>query len=315
MSLLRTRWAAIGAAVAVTLGAGGLGLVHATNPSGASAYQPINPCRLVALRAAPDTVGTLGTSLGDDVSVTVDGWGAHGDCTGPLALPSGTTGLALNVTALNPTERTNLRLHPSDIPVPGTSNLNPVPGEPPAPNAVDVKLDASGRFDIYNFQGDVEVIVDVVGVYRDHDHDDRYYTEGEIDAMAPMLASGTQGNTAISDTGSGAVVATATVAANAPGTIVASGAATISESDGDAVGCGLFEDGETFTLARLQQFQPDDDGVTDINLKGVVAAVQHFQVLEAGAQTIEFRCLVTSTIGDGNSTSARGQLSLVFYPG
>ena len=43
----RARWAAIGAAVAVSLGAGGLGIVQATEPDGATAYVPIEPCRLV----------------------------------------------------------------------------------------------------------------------------------------------------------------------------------------------------------------------------------------------------------------------------
>ena len=161
---MRSRWAAIGAAVAVTLGGGGVGLVYATNPSNASAFEPLaQPCRLAELRA-PE-------GIGPDAERTLDGWGSVGNCN----LPTGTKALAANVTALNATERTNVRLYPANAAIPETSNLNPVPGEPPAPNAVDIGLDpSSGKFTIYNFRGTVEVIVDVVGVYRDHDHDDRY---------------------------------------------------------------------------------------------------------------------------------------------
>ena len=62
MSLLRTRWSAVGAAVAVTLGAGGIGLVSATFPSDATTFVPITPCRLFDTR--PEfQVGDRGTPL------------------------------------------------------------------------------------------------------------------------------------------------------------------------------------------------------------------------------------------------------------
>ena len=49
------------------------------------------------------------------------------------------------------------------------------------PNAVTTGLSADGKFDIANGIGTVDVVVDVVGYYTDHNHDDRYYTEAEID--------------------------------------------------------------------------------------------------------------------------------------
>lgn len=87
----RARWAAIGAAIAVSLGAGGLGIVHATAPDGASAYIPIEPCRLVDTRSdAQFHVGPHST-LGPDSKIMIDGYGAQGECTSP-ALPNGTEG-------------------------------------------------------------------------------------------------------------------------------------------------------------------------------------------------------------------------------
>ena len=169
-SLLRTRWAAIGAAIAVSLGAGGIGISHATTSSGERPiYVPIDPCRLADIR--PDTIGP-------DSSRDFDGWGTTGDCT----LPTGTSGLALNVTAVGATQQTNLRFHPQGTPTPDTANLNPTPGAPPTPNAVNVSLnDANGKFTVYNRFGNVSVVIDVMGYYDHHTHDDRYYTEAEVD--------------------------------------------------------------------------------------------------------------------------------------
>ena len=158
----RSRWAAIGAAVAVTLGAGGIGITHATTSSGERPiYIPIEPCRLADNRPA---------GIGPDTSVTFDGWGTVGDCT----LPANTARLALNVTAVGATQQTNLRFYPADAAVPGTANLNPTPGAPPTPNAVNVDLDAAGKFNVYNKFGTVAVVIDVMGYYDDHNHDDRY---------------------------------------------------------------------------------------------------------------------------------------------
>ena len=178
-TMWRSRWAAVGAAVAITLGAGGIGLVQATTSTGEKPiYKPINPCRLADIRPAPDTVGPRTSPLGPDESYTLSGWGAVGNCN----LPNGTAGLALNVTAISPSQATFLTLHPTGVPLPLTSNLNPTPGQPPTPNAVNVDLNAAGQFNIFNKFGTVYVIVDVVGYYDDHNHDDRYYTEAEADA-------------------------------------------------------------------------------------------------------------------------------------
>jgi len=174
---MRSRWAAIGAAIAVTFGAGGIGITHAVTDSGERPiYLPIEPCRLADLRPAPDQVGPRSGPLGAGEQYDLSGWGSVGDCT----LPSDTAGLALNVTALGATLPTFLALFPADAAdIPNASNLNPVPGQPPTPNAVNVDLDAAGMFSIYNLQGNVNVIIDVVGIYDDHNHDDRYLKQAD----------------------------------------------------------------------------------------------------------------------------------------
>ena len=174
---LRSTWAAVGAAVAVTLGAGGIGITYATTSSGEKPiYLPIEPCRLADTR--PEfQVGDRATPLGADETYTLDGHGAVGNCN----LPSGTAALSLNVTALDATAPTFVSLFPAGAGLPVASHLNPLPGQGPTPNAVNVDLSAGGAFSIYNLAGNVNIIVDVVGIFDDHVHDDRYYTKSLSD--------------------------------------------------------------------------------------------------------------------------------------
>jgi hypothetical protein len=162
----------------VSIGAGGIGISQATTSSGERPiYVPIEPCRLADTRPAFQ-VGPRTAPLGPAEIYILAGWGLVGDCT----LPTGTTGLSLNVTAVDPTQPTFLTLYPAASTLPDASHLNPAPGQPPTPNAVNVDLDGAGEFKIYNRFGMVHFIVDVVGYYDHHTHDDLYYTEGEADA-------------------------------------------------------------------------------------------------------------------------------------
>ncbi len=176
----RARWAAIGAALAVALGAGGIGVARATSPGNATTFVPITPCRIIDTRPEPAfNVGTRSTPLGGGDTLTVSAHGDNGNCTG---IPSAATALSLNVTAVDATMDTYLTIWPTGEPQPDASSLNPTPGQTPAPNAVTTALSASGRFDVYNLQGEVHVIADVNGYYVDHHHDDRYYTKTQVDA-------------------------------------------------------------------------------------------------------------------------------------
>jgi hypothetical protein len=183
----RTRWAAVGAAVAVSLGAGGVGLLQATAPEGAAAFVPITPCRLFDTRPAPHTVGTRTTPLGPDEIYDIAGHGAQGNC----ELPDAAVGLVLNVTAVDATQATFLTLFPTGAERPTASHLNPSPGAPPAPNAVTVDLSGEGEFSVFNRFGNVHVLADVVGFYTDHHHDDRYYTKSQADATRAQLEAAT----------------------------------------------------------------------------------------------------------------------------
>jgi hypothetical protein len=178
MSIISTRWAAIGAAAAVTLGAGGIGLVSATSPAGALTFIPITPCRVIDTRPAPDNVGSKSSPLGPGEVHTVTVHGTNGDCTG---IPTTAKAVSLNVTAVGATQPTFLTLWATGQTRPLASSLNPTPGQPPTPNAVTTNVDTNGRFNIYNLQGNVHVLADINGYYTDHNHDDRYYTKTQVD--------------------------------------------------------------------------------------------------------------------------------------
>jgi len=177
MSSIRTRWAALGAAVAITLGAGGIGLASATSPAEAVTFVPITPCRVIDTRPAPDTVGTKSSPLGPGETHTVDTHGDNGDCTG---IPSDATAVSLNVTALGATLPTFLTIWATGETQPVASSLNPAPGQPPTPNAVTTNVNTDGEFNIFNLAGNVHVLADVNGYYVDHHHDDRYYTKSAV---------------------------------------------------------------------------------------------------------------------------------------
>ena len=177
----RTRWSAVGAAVAVVLGAGFvLPNASAAVISGERAvFVPIVPCRLFDTRPAPDNVGPRATPLGPSEAYTQQVGGPNGHCN----IPTDATAVAMNVTAVGGTANSYLTVYSSDATErPQASNLNWTPGSPAIPNKVDVKLSATRAINLFNLAGSVNILADVVGYYADHNHDDRYYTKAEIDA-------------------------------------------------------------------------------------------------------------------------------------
>ena len=158
----RSRWAAIGAAIAVSLGAGGLAITNAASaPGGRSAFVPITPCRLFDTRNDGNGVGARKTPLTGGEILAQQVTGTNGNCTIPLDA----VGIAFNVTTVNGTNASFLTVWPSDAPRPLASNLNWVAGAPATPNKVDVKLSGDGKASFFSNAGTVDVIADIVGYY------------------------------------------------------------------------------------------------------------------------------------------------------
>jgi len=157
--LWRSRWAAIGAAVALTLGGGGL-LVANAAPSPASSIVTISPARILDTRTDIGLPGPFVSAASQKLQVT----GA--------VVPAGSTGVLLNVTVVAPSANGFLAIRPGDaIGAPSTSSLNFNAGDI-APNAVQVALPTSGvhagqvdiTYDAYGVGGPTtDVLIDVVG--------------------------------------------------------------------------------------------------------------------------------------------------------
>jgi hypothetical protein len=157
--LTRSRWAAIGAAVAVSLGAGGIGLIaHAAN-SNPSSFVSITPCRLFDTRPAT-LVGDRNTPLNTGEEFVRQVWGANGNCT----IPSNATAISYNITVPTGVD-SFLTVFPADATRPNSSSINPVRGESIKANGGIVGLSAAGAIKIYTHTGPVDALLDITGYY------------------------------------------------------------------------------------------------------------------------------------------------------
>ena len=151
----------IGAAVAVSLGAGGAGwFAHAAGIPAPASFVSITPCRLFDTRPAPDTVGDRSTPLTAGEDFTRQVTGTNGNCT----IPSGATGISYNLTV--PTGIDGfLTVYPADATRPLSSNINPVAGEGVKANGGIVGLSATGAIKVYTLTGPLNAVLDITGYF------------------------------------------------------------------------------------------------------------------------------------------------------
>lgn len=168
--LWRSRWAAVGAAVAVTLGAGGLITVRAD--SAASVFVAVTPTRLLDTRIDVGLVDAFvsGTGRVLDVTGTVPVVLPSGSAGTGAPIPDGATAIVANVTAVFPTSAGFVAVRPGNATgTPTTSSINFTSSGTVSPNSVTVELAAAGTVELF-FQGAVagattDLLVDIVGYY------------------------------------------------------------------------------------------------------------------------------------------------------
>jgi len=157
----RSRWAAIGAAIAVTFGFGGFVTgsfaAPATGPGSTAVFKPIAPVRILDTRPAPFNTGGIAGPVGPDQTITLQVGGV-------TPVPARATAVVMNVTATDTTNASFLTVFPSDQPRPTASNLNWVAGDT-VPNLVTVSLSSDGKVSFYNHVGSTNVVADVAGYY------------------------------------------------------------------------------------------------------------------------------------------------------
>lgn len=123
-SVWRSRWAAIGAAIAVSIGGGGLFVARAAS-SPPSATVVIEPVRVLDSRDGNDVglPGPFVSAVGLDLQVT----GSIQTTTGnQVVVPDGATGVMMNVTVVNPSANGFVSIRPADaVGPPGCGRIPP----------------------------------------------------------------------------------------------------------------------------------------------------------------------------------------------
>ena len=151
----RSRWAAIGAAVAVSLGAGGLAVVNAAVSSDPAVFHALSPVRVFDTRNGTGGVPVAALLPGGSIDVQI---------TGVNGVPANATAVVLNVTVDNGSAASFLTVWPTGDPRPLASSLNWT-GPAAQPNGVIAPIGAGGKVSFYNDAGTVNVLADVSGYY------------------------------------------------------------------------------------------------------------------------------------------------------
>ena len=142
-----------------------------------SRYRPVDPVRIADTRHAypwPSSFNPLSTK-----TLQVTGMGG--------VPATGTTAVVLNVTVAQPSEESYLTVYPADVARPLASNLNFGAWYALA-NQVIVRTPADGNIAFFNFAGETEVIVDLIGYYEDAGSEEA----GRYVAMDPYRAIDTR---------------------------------------------------------------------------------------------------------------------------
>lgn len=286
-----------------------------------STFVPTPGCRIADTRPAPNTIGLRSAPLfaGDVFEVAVHG--ENGECTGALGIPDDAVAVSLNVTAVNATARSNIRVYPADLAeVPLLSNLNVTAGAPATPNKVDVKLSADGKIRVFNFQGSVNLVIDVVGYYTDSSLNELSQAllaaEARIGALEaaqpfavsesflPVVASG------VSDTPRAfvSVVVTAPVAGQVT---LNSTAIVFVSSDGGNVFCAIYETADIPAVTivgtpSIQRWQTGGSGRS-----GTLSGTRTFNVAAGATVSYSLACETRDSVSAVLTTS---NLTAIFTP-
>ncbi|NDD98360.1 MAG: hypothetical protein EBZ93_12880 [Actinobacteria bacterium] len=176
MSAMRTRWAAIGAAVAVTLGGGGFFVANAgtTTPNADdAAYHPVTPVRVLDTRRT-DAVSNGVIKL--DVEGPIATINSNGTTTSVQVAPTTASAVAINLTVTEGQKNGGygfVKVYPctqTTDAAPEASAIN-FENKVDIANALNVTTSATGEI-CFSVYGTADLIVDMSGYYDDSRLDD-----------------------------------------------------------------------------------------------------------------------------------------------
>ncbi|MEM9513559.1 MAG: hypothetical protein AAGA42_01770 [Actinomycetota bacterium] len=285
-------------------------------------YVPTAGCRAFDLRPTPNQVGPRPAPLAAGEVYTQQISGGVGECVGAQAIPADAVAVAMNVTAVGATAQTNLRLFPADLTeVPLLSNLNVSAGQAPFPNKVDVALSPGGAIKIFNQNGSVSVLGDIVGYYTNASLIDLDTRLAAVEAQASANAAGVaaldaaQAFTKVSETEPGFTSAQSTpteivsveVTAPVDGHVatIATGY-MVEQTDGQSVRCGVMD--------SVSNPPPGEQLLWQSPTGGDLAHLSASRVFDIGAGETATYSLVCINTSFGASDVYSPRLTAIFTP-
>ena len=174
---------------------------------------------------------------------------------------------------------------------PVTSSLNPAPGQTPTPNAVTTPISPTGQFNVFNSAGTVGLLIDVVGYYVDHNHDDRYVNSfaksAVVDAPGAFLTTTPTSYVSV------------TVTAPAAGHVTLNSTAHVrnTTTDGAEIFCAIvlasaIPPSDLFDTESAQIFERGGEGI-DGNLSGT----RTFEIANGATVEYALACNKTNEVG------------------
>jgi surface protein len=125
-------------------------------------YNPLTPTRILETRGvAGGPIGSPAEPIGarESREVTVTGVGGVPE--------DGVGAVVLNVTAVDATSDGFVTVFPKGDERPAASTFNPRAGGPPIANEIIAKVGDDGQVQVYNHNGEVDILFDVVGYFPD----------------------------------------------------------------------------------------------------------------------------------------------------
>ena len=183
-SLIRSRWAAIGAAVAVTLGGGGLIGVSAASVDTDQTLSTVEPVRILDTRGGSKVSyeSYFLKATGEVATYTSSG------TVNATVVPDGASAVSMNLTVTEGIRNANGYGFVTAFPctaatdtAPDASTINFVEGVDVA-NSTVVPIGSTGYICL-NVYGDAHLVVDVNGFYEDMDA----YTKSQIDSKVTSI--------------------------------------------------------------------------------------------------------------------------------
>lgn len=104
-------------------------------------------------------------------------------------VPANATGVVLNVTAVAPSNAGYVTVYPNGVSRPLASNLNFAPGDT-VPNLVIVGIGTQGKVNLFNANGSVDLIADIVGYYSPDDSAKQFFPITPVRALDTRVGTG-----------------------------------------------------------------------------------------------------------------------------